>query len=78
MAVVAAGVVGTVGALLSEVSGTEPSWTEQRGEREGDQPQGERHGAAEEGESGEKEPTEEKHGVLKLKLSLSLGFAVIL
>lgn len=43
----------TVGALLSEVSGAKPSRAEQRREGEGDQPQGERYGAAEEREPGE-------------------------
>lgn len=42
----------TVWALLSEVSGAKQSWTEQRREGTGNQPQGERHGATEEREPG--------------------------
>lgn len=44
-----------VGALLPEVPGAEPSAAEQRREGARDQPQGARHGAAEEGEPGESE-----------------------
>lgn len=44
-----------VGALLPEVPGAEPSGAEQRREGARDQPQGARHGAAEEGEPGESE-----------------------
>lgn len=47
----------TVRTLLSEVSGAKPSRAEQRREGEGDQPQGERHGAAEEREPGEEKKT---------------------
>lgn len=43
----------TVWALLPEVPRAKPSRAEQRWEGEGDQPQGERHGAAEEREPGE-------------------------
>lgn len=50
----------TVWALLSEVSGAKPSRAKQRWERAGDQPQGERYGAAEEGEPGESSADSEK------------------
>ena len=43
----------SVRALLSQVSGAEPRPAEQRGDRATNQPEGERHGAAEEGEPGE-------------------------